>query len=89
MIQKKNGFQYDTERPFVRFLGGGSSKAKLPPVSDTIPTPESVDQGALAAGESERLRTRKRKGRRSTILTESTLGGGPIERQSLLGNTGA
>lgn len=69
--------------------GGGPSKTKLPPVADPVPTPESIDKGALQAGESERLRARKRKGRRGTILTEDTLLGGPIERQSLLGNTGA
>ncbi len=90
MIQTKDGFQYDVERPFWRFLGGGSpSKAKLPPVASPAPTPQSIDEGALAAGESERLQVRKRKGRRSTILTESTLGSTGVERQSLLGNTGA
>ena len=90
MIQTNGRFQYDTERPFLRFLGGGSpSKVKLPPPSSPAPTPESIDEGALEAGETERLRARKRKGRRSTILTESTLGSTGVERQSLLGNTGA
>ena len=46
-------------------------------------------EGAATAGEQERALAKRRKGRRSTILTEGSLGGAPVERQSLLGNTGA
>ena len=68
--------------------GGGPKKTKLPPLADPIPTPESIQEGAATAGERERLQARKRKGRRSTILTEDTLGNTSEDRQSLLGNTG-
>ncbi len=77
-------------RGISSFIGGGKPKsAPVPKTPDPVPTPQDVDEGALAEGESERRRQRRLRGRRGTILTESTLGGGPIERQSLLGNTGA
>ena len=69
--------------------GGGPKKTKLPPLADPVPTPESVQEGAATAGERERLQAKKRKGRRSTILTENILGDAWVDRQSLLGNTGA
>jgi hypothetical protein len=74
---------------FNRFTGGGSRKQKLPPVASPAPTPESVQEGAASLGEQERVLAKRRKGRRSTILTEGSLGGAPVDRQSLLGNTGA
>ena len=64
-------------------MGPGSGKTKLPPVSDPIPTPEEIDTQALAKGEAERRRLKSRKGRRSTILTEGSLG--VNEKKSLLG----
>lgn len=73
---------------FVRYLGGGSRKQKLPPVADPAPTPESIQQGAATLGERERRLAKRRKGRRSLILTEGGLGSATVERQSLLGNTG-
>lgn len=71
-------------------LGGGGSKPKLPPAADptpSAPTPTELQEGDTAGGR-ERTAAKRRKGRRSTILTEPTLGGAPTERQSLLGNTG-
>jgi hypothetical protein len=89
MIETKNGFKYDREHPFWRFGGGGPKKAAIPPAPPPAPTPESIDEGALEAGERERRLAKRRKGRRGTILTEDVLGGTQVERQSLLGNTGA
>ncbi len=92
MIKKKyrNGcwFQYDPERPNVRFLGGGSpSKTKLPPVSDPTPTPEDVGIQAAEAGEAARKRLRSKFGRASTILTE--LGTTTQAKSPILGTVGA
>ena len=67
----------------VNWLGGGSGKPKLPPVADPAPTPEDIDVQALQAGEAERRRLKARRGRRSTILTEGSLG--VNEKKSLLG----
>lgn len=88
-IIERNGyiFQIDRECPNWRFTGGGRSQ-KLPPAASPAPTPESIQEGAATLGERERSLARRRKGRRSTILTEGGLGGAPVERQSLLGNTG-
>lgn len=63
--------------------GGGSRKAKLPPVADPIPVPEDIDVQALQKGEAERRRLKRRRGRRSTILTEGALG--VEDKKSLLG----
>lgn len=84
---KTYGFQYDPDRPFVRFLGGGA-KPKLPPLEPEpapIPTPEEIDLQATRKGETERLRLRSRRGRAGTILTEPTLGTTGA-RETLLGN---
>ncbi len=85
----RNGyeFQNDPEKPFVRFLGGGSSKTKLPPISDPIPTPEEIDIQALEKGEAERRKIRSRRGRGSTILTE-TLGTTATAKSPILGTVG-
>lgn len=93
MIMKiqRNGyeFQYDPERPFVRFLGGGDpKKAALPPISDPIPTPEQIDLQALEKGEAERRRIRARRGRAGTILTESSLGSTTQAKSPILGVVG-
>ncbi len=64
-------------------MTGSGSKPKLPPVADPVPTPESIDVQALQAGEAERRRLKARRGRRSTILTEGSLG--VNEKKSLLG----
>lgn len=79
----KNGFQYDFDRPFIRFLGGGAKKVKLPPVADPIPTPEDIDIQALQKGEAVRRRLRARKGRGGTILTE-TLGVVDTQKKTIL-----
>ncbi len=73
------------EQPNVRFLGGGS-KQKLPPPADPAPTPESVQEGAGAAGGRERGIAKRRKGRRSLVLTEGGLGATePAQKKSVLG----
>ncbi len=64
-------------------MTGSGTKAKLPPLADPIPIPEDIDTQALQKGEAERRRLKSRKGRRSTILTEGTLG--VNEKKSLLG----
>ena len=64
-------------------MTGSGSKPKLPPVAAPAPTPESIDVQALQAGEAERRRLKARRGRRSTILTEGSLG--VNEKKSLLG----
>ncbi len=90
-IIERNGywFQYDKERPNIRFLGGGGGGQKLPPVASPAPTPQSIREGAVTSGEREQRLANRRKGRRSLILTEGGLGSATVERQSLLGNTGA
>ena len=87
----RNGywFQIDPERPFLRFTGGGGKKVDLPPVADPIPTPEDINIQALEKGEAERRRIRSRRGRESTILTESTLGTTAIAKSPILGVVGA
>ena len=87
---QRNGyeFQYDPEKPFVRFKGGGGKKVDLPPLADPIPTPEEIDLQALEKGEAERRRIRARKGRAGTILTESTLGTTAIAKSPILGVVG-
>ena len=81
-------FQFDPERPFVRFLGGGTSKPKLPPTPDPQPTPEEIDIQAIEKGEAERRRLRAQKGRGGTILTESNLGTTTAGKSPILGVAG-
>ncbi len=71
--------------------GGGPKKANLPPLPDPTPEPAagSVGQGAVSAGEREQRLIKKKRGRSSLILTESTLGSPSGQRASLLGDTGA
>jgi len=95
MIRKiyRNGyrFQLDSERPFMRFLGGGDAgKTKLSPTTepDPIPTAEEIDIQAMEKGEAERRRLKSRKGRGGTILTESTLGTTAIAKSPILGVVG-
>ncbi|KKK95072.1 hypothetical protein LCGC14_2676470 [marine sediment metagenome] len=64
-------------------MGPGSGKTKLPPVAPPVPIPQDIDVQALQAGEAERRRLKARRGRRSTILTEGSLG--VNEKKSLLG----
>ena len=59
------------------------SRAKIPPAPAPTPTPAGIEKQSLDAGEAERKRRSAGKGRRGTILTEST---GP-QKQSLLGDT--
>ncbi len=66
-------------------MTGGGRSADLPKKQDPTPTPETVG-GELGVG--DRIRPKRRKGRRSLILTEGGLGSATVERQSLLGNTG-
>jgi hypothetical protein len=54
--------------------GGGPGKQKLPPRADPAPTPASISEGADLAGEAEQRAANRRKGRRSLILNEQTLG---------------
>jgi len=91
MIKKihRNGywFQIDYARPFMRFHGGGTSSSKLPPAPDPIPTPEDIDLQAAQKGEDERRKLRSKKGRGSTILTE-TLGVSEQAKSPILGVVG-
>ena len=84
---ERNGYQFqiDLSHPMRRFKGGG--KARLPATPAPAPTPESIQEGAGAAGARERQLLKKKKGRRSTILTsEGGLGNSaPAEKASLLG----
>ncbi len=64
--------------------GAGAAKQKLPPPDAPIPTPEDISTQAVQRGEAERRRIQARRGRRSTILTEGSLGVG--EKKSLLGD---
>ena len=83
----KDGFQYDPDRPFVRFLGGGA-KPKLPPVQAPVPTPEDIDIQAQQKGEAVRRRLRARKGRAGTILSEAALDvSGQTQKSTILGET--
>ena len=85
----RNGYDFkiDPERPFLRFLGGGSpKKTVLPPAPDPIPTPEDIDLQAMEKGDAERRRIRARRGRESTILTESNNLGG---KSTILGTVEA
>ncbi len=81
-------FQYDSKRPFVRFLGGGTKKTKLPPISDPVPTPEDINIQALQKGEAERRRLRPGRGRGGTILTEAKLGTAAATKSPILGVVG-
>ena len=65
-------------------MTGGGSKTKLPPVADPVPTPEDINTQAIQKGEAVRRKLKARRGRRSTILTEGSLG--VNEKKSLLGN---
>jgi hypothetical protein len=80
-------FQVDVETPFVRFKR--SSSPKLPARPAPTPTPESIQDTSLAAGEREARLRKRQKGRRSTILTEGGLGipenQGLEQKKSLLG----
>ena len=86
MLIERNGylFEVDFSHPYRRFKG---KSAKLPRRADPAPTPESVQEGAAAAGETERLLLKKKKGRRSTILTEGGLGTTQPQKSSVLGLT--
>ncbi len=64
-------------------MTGSGSKPKLPPVAPPVPIPQDIDVQAMQAGEAERRRLKARRGRRSTILTEGSLG--VNEKKSLLG----
>ncbi len=64
-------------------MTGGGSKTKLPPVSDPVPTPEDISTQATQKGEAVRRKLKARRGRRSTILTEGSLG--VNEKKSVLG----
>ncbi len=62
---------------------GPGSKTKLPPVADPVPIPEDINTQAIQKGEAVRRKLKARRGRRSTILTEGSLG--VNEKKSLLG----
>ena len=64
-------------------MTGGGGKTKLPPVADPVPTPEDISTQAIQKGEAVRRKLKARRGRRSTILTEGSLG--VNEKKSLLG----
>ena len=58
----------------------------VPGAPDPAPTPDSISQAAAGAGEAERRAAKKRKGRRSLILTQQGLGDAGLgQKTSLLG----
>ena len=64
-------------------MTGGGSKTKIPPIADPVPVPEDINTQAIQKGEAVRRKLKARRGRRSTILTEGSLG--VNEKKSLLG----
>ncbi len=80
---------FDPESSWFNRWTGGGKKPKLPPQPAPAPTPQSIQEGAELAGTREARIRKRQKGRRSLILTEQGLGSTTVERQSLLGNTGA
>jgi hypothetical protein len=67
-------------------MSGGGKSPKLPPRADPAPTPASISEGADLAGEAEQRAAKRRKGRRSLILTEQGLGDlRPEQKTSVLG----
>ena len=66
---------------------GSGSAGKLPPQAAPSPTPQSIREGSLLAGEEEARARKRSKGRRSLILTEGGLGvpTGQEQKKSLLG----
>ena len=81
-------FQKPTTLSTWRYLGGGGSSPKLPPAAPPAQAPVSASQ-LEEADDKERTIAKKRKGRRSTILNEPTLGDSKeTQRVSVLGNTG-
>ena len=77
-----------TSSVFNRYTGGGRKKIKTDPLPDPVPTQQAVDEQALEAGEAERRRLARRKGRRSTIFPEGELGTSSTQRASVLGDVG-
>ena len=68
-------------------MSGGGGRAKVPPMPDPIPTPESIDIEAQRKGEDLRRKLRAKAGRRGTILTEGTLGEPVLAKSTILGRT--
>jgi len=68
-------FQYDFDRPFLRFKGGGSPPPPPPPPA----TPEAPEE----VGDTERKRAARRKGRKQTFLTGDLIP--ETEQKTLLG----
>jgi hypothetical protein len=68
-------------------MSGSGKKPTLPPKAAPAPVPESIQEGAVLAGELEARSRRRQKGRRSLILTEGSLGAsqGTEQKKSLLG----
>lgn len=64
-----------------------SAPAPLAPISDPVPTPTDADESVRMKSEAARKKLLARKGRASTILTD-TLGQPMNTGQTLLGYTG-
>lgn len=71
-------------------MTGSGVTPRLPPQPAPAPTPQSIQEGAALAGEQEAKARKRRKGRRSLILTEGGLGipenQGLEQKKSLLGS---
>ena len=82
MITEYNGFQYDLERPRLRFKGGG---AKRPIPAAPVPTAKRIDEEAAQKQADVRRQRVMAMGRAGTLLTEKTKS--DTGSASLLGRT--
>jgi len=90
---ERNGYIFFVDRSLrenrVCYFGGGKVKKQVAPLPDPVPTPESIDEQSLEAGDAEKRRLSRLKGRKSTILTPGgSLGASAKSRASLLGDVG-
>ncbi len=69
-------------------MTGSGRKPSLPAQADPVPAPQSIQEGVAGAGEREASLRKRKRGRRSLILTEGGLGipqQDNVQKKSLLG----